>query len=377
MELITNDIEVKENKILPIRLTNFEELKKEIISKMQEYRNMVVTEEGIKEAKTYRANLNKFEKAIANQRLLKVKEAEEQVGITKYVEECKYLEQYVKDASNDLDKQIKAFEKKEDDKKLKEITDFFLENAGEFAGLINFDKIYNSKWLNKTYKMDDIQAEIRHIFAKTKTDFGVIDSQFANENINKQVKQYYLNKIDDPSVLTLAILEGNKVIEQNKKLEELKQKELQSSQNIAKSEENVTNSSQIPTNSEQNQKLYTIAFLAQDMTSEQMQILKKCLKENNIKYGPVPGFKKSNKPLILDYSESTDDYGDVRGQDLYNENEKINFSVYNLCECPEDAIIGRDLFTADDYISTLEKGIELAEKGYTEIKINEIESEEK
>lgn len=112
------------------------------------------------------------------------------------------------------------------------------------------------------------------------------------------------------------------------------------------------------------------------MTIEQVQALKKCLKDNNIKYRPVPGFEKSKKPLVLDYSESKDDYEDVRGQELYNEIENIDFYVYNLTDCPEDAIIGRDLFTADDYIDALHKGMELAKKGYTDIEINEIESEE-
>lgn len=284
MELITNDIDVKENKILPMRLTNFEDLKEEIVAKMQEYRKMVVTEDGIKEAKTYRANLNKFEKAIANKRIAKVKEAEEQVGITQYVEECKYLEQYVKDASNDLDKQIKTFEKIENDKKLKMITDFFMENIGEFEGLIDFDKIYNSKWLNKTFKMEDIQAEIRHIFAKTKTDFMVLQAQFIDENIQKQVKQYYLNKIDDSNVLTLSILEGNKIIEQNKKLEELKQKETENTQNVTENEKNITTTVQ---NVPQNGRLAVIDFRV-ECTRTQMELLKDFLKANNIKYGPVP-----------------------------------------------------------------------------------------
>ena len=39
---------------------NFEENKEELAGKLQVYRNMVVTEGGIKEAKADRANLNKF-----------------------------------------------------------------------------------------------------------------------------------------------------------------------------------------------------------------------------------------------------------------------------------------------------------------------------
>lgn len=372
MELITDDIEIKEGQILPMRLTNYEELKKQIIDKMTEYKGMKVSEEKLKEAKTYRANLNNFKKAISAQRIAKTREVEEQVGLSNYIKNCTELEKYVDDASNFLDKQIKDLEKIENDKKLKEITDFFMENVGEFKELIDFDKIYDKKWLNKTCKMEDIQIEIRHIFAKTKTDFDVIKTQFKDESIQKQVQQYYLSNIANDSVLTLAILEGNKVIEQNKKLEELKQRETENTKKITENEKNITTTVQ---NVPQNENLKPLNFRVL-VTQEQMKKLRDFLITNNIKYGPVPENNKSKKVLILDYSESKDDYGDVRGQELSNKNEKISFIAYNLCECPEDAIIGRDLFTADDYISALSLGIELAQKGYTDIEINEIESEE-
>ena len=171
-------------------------------------------------------------------------------------------------------------------------------------------------------------------------------------------------------ILGTTIQKARELIEEQKKIEELKQAEIKKAEGT-KSTENGTESTENGT-----EKKITIAFLAQEMVNEQMQALKKCLKDNNIKYGPVPGFQKSKKPLVLDYSESKDDYEDIRGQELYNEIEKINFSVYNLADCPEDAIIGRDLFTADDYIDALCKGMELAKKGYTDIEINEIESEE-
>lgn len=291
MELLTSEIEVKEGQILPMKLTNFEDLKKQIIEKMTEYKEMAVTDEKLKEAKTYRANLNNFKKAISAQRIQKTKEVEEQLGLSKYINDCKELEQYVDDASSFLDKQIKELEKVEDDKKLKEITDFFVQNIGEFEGLIDFDKIYNPKWLNKTYKIGDIQAEIRHVFTKTKTDFDVIKTQFTDENLQKQVQQYYLNKIDDNNVLTLAILEGNKIIDQNKKLEELKQKETESTQNITDTTQKITGSTQKETETTQNEtqscRLAVIDFRV-ECTKIQMEMLKDFLKANNIKYGPVP-----------------------------------------------------------------------------------------
>lgn len=76
------------------------------------------------------------------------------------------------------------------------------------------------------------------------------------------------------------------------------------------------------------------------------------------------------KTLTLKVHEDTDRYNDcIRGQEVhYNEDSvSINFSAYNLNECPEDAIIGRCLFDADDYIRALNKGIELAKMGYDQV----------
>lgn len=49
------------------------------------------------------------------------------------------------------------------------------------------------------------------------------------------------------------------------------------------------------------------------------------------------------------------------------DNFKGKFRVSDMCECPEDAIIGRDLFTADDFINVIRFGMDLAKKGYTDI----------
>lgn len=76
------------------------------------------------------------------------------------------------------------------------------------------------------------------------------------------------------------------------------------------------------------------------------------------------------KTLTLKVYEDTDRYDDyIRGQEVYYNEDGINidFSAYNLNECPEDAIIGRDLFDAYDYIRALNKGIELAKMGYDSV----------
>lgn len=363
MELKTEDIKALE----PVKF-NYEELKKELTEKVENYKNLVYTEENINMVKKDRANLNKLKKAI-NDEKIRVKNTL-LAPYTDFESKCKELIEIVDVSVENVDRQVKAFEDEEKRAKREEIQKYFNEHVGHFKDVIIFENVFEDRWLNKTTAMKTVQADIEHIFSRATSDLTVIESTVSDKEIQKQCIAFYFKNITNPSILGTTIQKARELIEEQKKIEELKQAEIKKAEGT-KSTENGTESTENGT-----EKKITIAFLAQEMVNEQMQALKKCLKDNNIKYGPVPGFQKSKKPLVLDYSESKDYYEDIRGQELYNEIEKINFSVYNLADCPEDAIIGRDLFTADDYIDALCKGMELAKKGYTDIEINEIESEE-
>lgn len=363
MELKTEDIKALE----PVKF-NYEELKKELTEKVENYKNLVYTEENINMAKKDRANLNKLKKAI-NDEKIRVKNTL-LAPYADFESKCKELIEIVDTSVENVDRQVKAFEDEEKRTKREEIQKYFNEHVGHFKDVIIFENVFEDRWLNKTTTMKTVQADIEHIFSRASSDLITIESTVPDKEIQKQCIAFYFKNITNPSILGTTIQKARELIEEQKKIEELKQAEIKKAEGTEKTESG-TKSTENGT-----EKKITIAFLAQEMVNEQMQALKKCLKDNNIKYSPVPGFQKSKKPLVLDYSESKDDYEDVRGQELYNEIEKINFSVYNLADCPEDAIIGRDLFTADDYIDALCKGMELAKKGYTDIEINEIESEE-
>ena len=281
-------LEVSEIKALePIKF-NFEQLKQEITTKVENYKNIVYSEENIKEAKADRANFNKLAKAL-NDEKIRVKNTVLEPYLP-FEKQCNELIDLVKEASTHADTQIKSYEQQIKDEKLKQIMNFFLENVGDYADLINFDDIYNERWLNATYKMEQIEKDILHTLAKTKTDMAVIDSQFKEEDINKQVKMEYFNNIANPSVLTMAILKGNTIIENNKKLEMLKQKE-ESSQNITKSEEKITNNTENVTeslgNSPEDEELQILDFRVH-VTQRQKFALKEFLKSNNIKFERVP-----------------------------------------------------------------------------------------
>lgn len=83
---------------------------------------------------------------------------------------------------------------------------------------------------------------------------------------------------------------------------------------------------------------------------------------------------KNGNIAIFKLEDESSDWG-TRSQTIYMDGEEI-FSAYDLSECPEDAIIGRDLFDAHDYLSAVKFGMELAARGYTKVELQTVEREE-
>lgn len=274
MELEVNEIKALE----PIKF-NYEDIKKWVIEKTSEYKKMTYTEETITLAKADRATLNKVSKAINDQKI-KVKNKLLE-PYTDFENKCKELMSIICDASSCIDSQIKLFENMEDQKKKEEILTYFNEKIKNYKDLIVFEKIFNNQWLNKTYSIKKVKEDIDHIIAKTNTDLGVIDTQFTEDSINKQVKSEYFENIDNASVLTIAILKGNTIIENNKKLEELKQKET-----IVNAIPDISKKEILEHKGEFAEQVRVLDFRVW-VTDGEMMKLKNFLITNGIKYGKV------------------------------------------------------------------------------------------
>ncbi len=260
------EIQVSEIQALtPVIITNYDELKKQLIEKVNTYVNMVYSEENIKQAKSDRAALNKLKKAIGDERK-RVKD----LLLDPYKDfeiKCKELEAIVDEASKNIDAQVKAFEEKEDNAKLQEIVAYFITVVGEYSELLDFDIIFNDRWLNKTYGMDKVKQDIDHIIAKAKTDIECIDGQISDEDIRKQVKDFYFKNVANPSVLSLSLQEGTRIKETNQKITELDKKRTE------------TNTE----NKDEKKYLLIVDFRAYLENREQFDNLKKCFIENKIK----------------------------------------------------------------------------------------------
>lgn len=263
------ELKVEEIKDLPSVVFNFEDLKKELVVNLEKYKGLVYTDENIKDAKTDRANLNKLSEAIDTRRKeIKNKYLE---PYNKFEAQIKELEALINEPKALIDKQIKDFEEKEKLEKKNTIEFFFKTRIDNLYEILKFETIFNEKWLNKTYKIEDIQNEIIDIIDRTKDDFKVIEDM--HTEFEATLKDFYLQKRD----LTATLKEKTRLEEQKKKIEEQKLKQAEITQ------EHVAMSSQFKGESEPVRYVDFRVFV----TDEQLAILVKFLKDNKIKYGKV------------------------------------------------------------------------------------------
>lgn len=268
------ELKVEEIKALePIKF-NYEEIKGQLEEQLKKYKGVVYTEDIIAQAKTDKATINKVKTAIDDEKK-RIKNLLLADYTTNFEPKCKELMTMLEDVYNEINTQVKAFEEKDKNEKKAKIVDIWINLAGEYARIIDFDLIFQEQWLNKTYSEKKVQEDITQIVEKTKRDFATIDERVKEQDINEQVKAFYLDHIGNrENVLPLALSEEYSIKNKRAKVDSL------NAQNINKSAE-------IVENSPQNETLQVIDFRV-EATTEQLKSLKSFLLNNKIKFGPVP-----------------------------------------------------------------------------------------
>ena len=280
LELIVSPID----KIKEITV-NYDQLKNALGNRLQGYKNMKYSEEEIDLAKKDRATLNKLDSAIKG----KITEIRKELldPFTTAESELKELSSMVKEASNCIDEQIKNYETKAQEEKKAQIKAQWDTLQSPYKDLIDFDSIFNPRWLNKTYKKKNIEEDLNHIIVKATEDMSVIDAQIKDETIKKQVQDYYFRNINNPSILGNALTEAQRIIESNKKLETLAPRAI-----ADVDESHVINKEQYGEienflkQGEEQEQLQVIDFRVW-VTQEQKMMIREFLIKNNIKYGGV------------------------------------------------------------------------------------------
>lgn len=145
---------------------NFDEVKAALTEMVAPYKNAIVTEDGISDAKKDRARLRKVADRVDEMRKT-VKKAYTE-PLTAFEAKCKELTAICAEASNNLDAQVKAFEKREADEKLAKLREEY-EGYGkpETREYCPWERIVNPKWANKGFAFEAAVGEIHYALDET------------------------------------------------------------------------------------------------------------------------------------------------------------------------------------------------------------------
>lgn len=190
---------------------NKEELEAAVKQKIAAYENIVYTEDNMKQAKADRAELNKLTKAIEDRRK-KVKSIIME-PYTTFESEIKEVLELIEEPVGIIDKQVKAFEDQQKEEKKKSIQKSYDEVIGDLAEVLPFEKVFDSRYLNQTYKLATAQADVKAKIEKVRTDLETIDSLESKYKLN--AKDVYIKTMD----LSKALAENKRLSDLEEKLE--------------------------------------------------------------------------------------------------------------------------------------------------------------
>lgn len=176
-------------------VTNIEELEKFVDKRLEDYtiENFVGDADAAKKA---RAELNKAVESIKRERIDLINELMKPYEETET--RCKALEKKIGVVCGQLDEIVKQKEALEKERRKQKIELFW---TTKNCDVITLDKIFNPKWLNKTYKDGDILDEMDAAIDKVYKDLKIIE-RFSEDA--ETIKAHYLMNLDIEETMQYA-----------------------------------------------------------------------------------------------------------------------------------------------------------------------------
>ena len=266
---------------------NADEISAAVAEKMSFYKGLVYSDDQIIEAKKDRAALNKFVAA------LKAKDREiKKLCLQPYEEfHAKMLQiiAQVEEPAALIDKQVKEYEDAQRAEKLEAIREMF--NAKGFQPWVTLERIINDSWLNKSYSLKKVEAELSSSQHSIGEDILVINQMGEGQPAALREYQRTLNK-------TAAVEAGKRFIEAKYAEQRLaetvkRQQEEAARQKQAEIDRDLGIAEPVPapepvrvapaqTVSQEQPEVKPIAFIAW-LNREQFEALNQCIKSNHIK----------------------------------------------------------------------------------------------
>ena len=183
-------------------LWNHEEIEKAVAEKMSYYKGLVYNDDQIIEAKKDRAALNKFIAA------LKAKDREiKKLCLQPYEEfHAKMIQiiAQVEEPAALIDRQVKDYEDGQKVQKLEAIRELF--KAKGFQPWVTLERIMNPSWLNKSYSLSKVEADLSGIQHSIGEDILIINQMGDGQPAALREYQRTLNK-------TAAVEAGKRYVE--------------------------------------------------------------------------------------------------------------------------------------------------------------------
>lgn len=154
---------------------NYEELKAELQERLEHYNQLIVTEDGIKEAKADRAKLNALKTAINDKRKEIKKEYNKPLAL--FEDQVKELTGLIDRPIGAIDAQLDEFEQRRIEEKREACLDLYCATFTDgLEQMFTFEKIMNPKWMNKTTTMATIKQEMETLRNRIKADELILNT---------------------------------------------------------------------------------------------------------------------------------------------------------------------------------------------------------
>lgn len=185
---------------------NNEEIKKEVSAKVSYYKDLVYTDEQIKDAKADRATLNKFVTALEDKR----KEIKKQclAPYEAFERQMKEIVAIVQEPIALIDAQVKGYEEKQKQDKLEQVKALW--DSMDHPAELTFEKVFLDKFLNASTSMKIIENYFNDDITRFNRDMATIEKL---PEYSFEAKQVYISTLS----INQALDEAHKLSEVAKK----------------------------------------------------------------------------------------------------------------------------------------------------------------
>lgn len=287
------NFEVAQEALAVVRNTeitaNFDEVKAALTEMVAPYTKVIVTEDGIADAKKDRARIRKVADRIDEMRKT-VKKAYTE-PLTAFEAKCKELTAICAEGSSNLDAQVKAFEKREADEKLTKLREEY-ESYGqqETREYCPWERIVNPKWGNKGFAFEAAVGEIHYALDETADNLLSIRTMGGEDTA--YLLDYYKDCRDIGRVMRKAgeLKEAREREERRRVEEEARRARMEEARRIAEQaaakavEQREEAEEPFETDEKLREELVTVSFRV-TCTKVQLAALGAFMKENGIRFG--------------------------------------------------------------------------------------------